>query len=267
MTEASSYPELKKTVLLLHGFMGSGEDWQFLPASFGAAHSFLCPDLPGHGSAWNRNISPALNLDTVLLKLSTALDSHGAESCALVGYSLGGRIALHLALRYPRRFSCLVLISASPGIEDPRARTQRQKADEQLARQLDTLTANSTAFQTFLLHWYRQPVFTSLAEKPLLTRTLITRRMQNSPPALAQCLRSLGAGTLPSLWNRLSELNMPVLLIAGKDDPKYVGISSRMHALLPAATLEILDHSGHCPHLEVPETCRDTVAAFLRRHC
>lgn len=267
MTEASSYPESEKTILLLHGFMGSGEDWQFLSASFGAAYSLLYPDLPGHGSNRNRNAPSALNLDTVLLNLSAALDSHRTESCALVGYSLGGRIALHLALRHPRRFSCLVLISASPGIEDPHTRTQRQKADEQLARQLDTLTENSAAFQTFLLHWYRQPVFASLAEKPLLTRTLITRRLQNNPPALAQCLRSLGAGTLPPLWNRLSELNMPVLLIAGKHDPKYVGISRRMHTLLPAATLEILDHSGHCPHLEVPEACSDTVAAFLRRHC
>src|SRR5581483_5181165 len=158
----------------------------------------LAPDLRGHGTASDRE---PVTLDRVLADL----DSQAGESFTLAGYSMGGRIALHAALAFRERVKRLVLISASPGIEDDAERVARRAADERLAKEIEQST-----IEQFIARWEATPVLSD--QPPAVTLALRADRMRNRPEGLARALRGLGTGTLTPLWHRLGELSMPVLV-------------------------------------------------------
>jgi 2-succinyl-6-hydroxy-2,4-cyclohexadiene-1-carboxylate synthase len=163
----------------------------------------------------------------------------------LAGYSMGGRIALHVAFALPERVQRLVLIGASPGIPDAGARRERRRADERLAGELERLT-----FEQFAGRWARTPV---LAGAPAdVARRAHTDRLRNTPAGLARALRGLGTGALPSLWARLPELRIPVTLIVGERDEKFRAIAAAMAAELPSAEVATVPGAGHAVHLEAP---------------
>jgi 2-succinyl-6-hydroxy-2,4-cyclohexadiene-1-carboxylate synthase len=170
-----------------------------------------------------------------------------------VGYSQGGRIALHVALALPHRVTSVLLIGASPGLADDAEREQRRLADERLAEQIESLPIDEFARQ-----WAHTPL---LADAPsdVVARSHADR-LQSTPQGLAAALRGLGTGALPSLWDQLPNLQMPVSLLAGERDVKFTALAQDMAARIPRASVTIVPGAGHAVHLERPDA---VVAALL----
>jgi 2-succinyl-6-hydroxy-2,4-cyclohexadiene-1-carboxylate synthase len=186
------------------------------------------------------------------------LDELGVERPAVVGYSMGGRLALYLALRHPERCAGLFVESASPGLEDAAQRRARREADEQRAGVLET-----GDLEDFLVNWYRQPLFASLALREGMVEALIDIRRRNDPRELARSLRGMGTGSQPSLWEELAGLRTPTLAVAGGSDERYVGIASRMASSSPHVRAAVVPGAGHNVRLEAPEAYLALLQGFL----
>jgi 2-succinyl-6-hydroxy-2,4-cyclohexadiene-1-carboxylate synthase len=177
----------------------------------------------------------------------------------VLGYSLGGRVALHYAVAAPERVAALILIGASPGIPDEAERRARREADEALARDIER-----DGVAAFVDRWERLPLFASQATLPAEVRaSLRAQRLRNSPTGLANSLRGMGAGSQPSLWDRLPGLHVPTLLIAGELDAKYCDLARKMAAAMPAARLALIPRAGHAAHLEQPAALATAVHDFF----
>jgi 2-succinyl-6-hydroxy-2,4-cyclohexadiene-1-carboxylate synthase len=247
----------RPAVLFLHGFMGSGADWAAVISALDERFYCVAPDLPGHGRSLG--LTPqAHTINGAAKMLRELLDGLGISRAALAGYSMGGRLALYLALRHPEECPGLFLESASPGIEDAAERELRREADEERARRLA-----SDDFGGFLADWYRQPLFASLARHGGLVRETIETRLRDDPGELARSLRGMGAGSQPSLWGELAALQVPALALAGKLDEKFVGISVRMASLGPRIRAAVVPGAGHNVRLESPEEYLATLESFL----
>jgi 2-succinyl-6-hydroxy-2,4-cyclohexadiene-1-carboxylate synthase len=170
----------------------------------------------------------------------------------LAGYSMGGRIALHAALARPERVRRLVLLGASPGLADASEREERRRADDALAERIEAI-----GVEAFADEWGRLPLWEGQPER--VRAAAHADRLRNTPAGLADALRGLSTGALPSLWDRLGELPMPVVLLAGERDAKFRAIAERMAERIPGARLEIIPGTGHAAHLERP----DLVAAAI----
>ena len=249
--------------LLLHGFMGRAQDWRPVVEEISPTCRCLCPDLPGHGALRHDPGVTAMDMTQTADFLVKGLDAQGISRCALAGYSMGGRLALYLAVHYPERFTCLILESASPGLADARERKQRLAQDEALADRLAGMTEGSAGFEAFLRDWYRQEIFHTLKERHKLFETLVHHRLANHPPALAEALRGLGPGVQPSLWRALDTLALPTLVLAGGEDLKFCGIAEAMMTRLPDGMLEIVAGCSHVPHLEEPRKCALLFKRFI----
>jgi 2-succinyl-6-hydroxy-2,4-cyclohexadiene-1-carboxylate synthase len=178
----------------------------------------------------------------------------------VVGYSMGGRLALYLALRHTERCAGLFLESASPGLESTGEREARIDADEDKAKRLEY-----GDFEAFLEGWYGQPLFASLARDESLLRRTIEARRRNDPWELARSLRGMGTGSQPSLWEELGGLAVPTLVVAGERDGKYASISSRMASVSPKVGAVVLPGVGHNAHEEAPSEYSALLARFLGR--
>ena len=237
--------------------MGSGADWAAVIPALDERFYCVAPDLPGHGRSLG--LTPqAYTINGAAKMLCELLDGLGISRAALAGYSMGGRLALYLALRHPEECPGLFLESASPGIEDAAERELRREADEERARRLE-----SDDFGGFLADWYRQSLFASLARHGGLARETIETRLRNDPGELARSLRGMGAGSQPSLWGELAALQVPALALAGKLDEKFVGISVRMASLSPRIRAAVVPGAGHNVHLESPEEYLALLKRFL----
>lgn len=235
--------------------MGSSENFADAIAHLSNRFCCIAVDLPGHGKT--RIDGEDNTMSDTARKLIDLLDRLKIDKCAIVGYSMGGRLALYLLLHFPDRFHKGILESASPGLETEEARSQRRQADEQLAQQLKT-----GDFQSFLLNWYSQPLFQSLRDRPDFDR-LIQQRLQNDPQQLAQSLRQMGTGNQPSLWEKLAENRIPLLLLVGEWDDKFKSVNAKMAKLCPVAELEIVPHSGHTIYWENLSEYVNRVRTFL----
>lgn len=248
-------------LLLLHGFTGSAETWRpFLP-ELAARRRVIAPDLIGHG----RTAAPAdaarYRMDECVADLVALLDWLGVGEFAVLGYSMGGRVALHLALAVPKRVRALILESASPGISDPAERAERARSDAALAELIER-----EGIVAFVERWESQPLFATQRSLPAEVRgRLRAERLGQRPVGLANSLRSMGTGTMEPVWDRLGELGMPTLVLAGELDAKYVAIARAMMERLPRAQVVIVPGSGHAVHLEQPAQFLKLITTFLRR--
>lgn len=190
-----------------------------------------------------------MTLEAVVDDLCGLLDAVGVDRAVWVGYSMGGRVALGAALLRPERVERLVLESASPGLVSSEERSERRALDERRARALET-----DGLAAFVDRWMTLPIFESQRDLPDGTRARErARRMkEGSVEGWARALRELGTGSQPSFWERLDRVTMPVLLLAGGRDEKFVAIATRMAGAIPLATRVTVPGAGHAVHLEAP---------------
>jgi 2-succinyl-6-hydroxy-2,4-cyclohexadiene-1-carboxylate synthase len=234
------------TLVLLHGFTHTGASWEPVRSELGERYRAIAPDLRGHGAASSR--------EPVTLEAALGdIDSLAPERFALVGYSMGGRLALHFALAHPDRVERLVLIGASPGIADQGEREARLRADEELAEEIER-----SSIEEFAARWEATPLLAGQPESVL--RAAREDRLRNEPAALARALRGLGTAALPSLWDRLGELTMPTVLVVGERDAKFRAVAAEMAGQIPGATAEVVPGAGHAVHLEAPRRVAEILA-------
>jgi 2-succinyl-6-hydroxy-2,4-cyclohexadiene-1-carboxylate synthase len=239
------------TVVLLHGFTHTGASWDPVRLELGERYRGLAPDIRGHGSASG---SEPVTLGAVIDDLKAL----APDRFALAGYSMGGRLALHLALADPDRVERLVLIGASPGISDAREREARRGSDERLADEIDRST-----IEEFATRWEATPV---LAGQPAgVLEAVRADRLRSTPAGLARALRGLGTGALPPLWGRLEGLAAPVVLVVGERDAKFRAIAEEMAREIPDAEVVDVPGAGHAVHLEAPRHVAEIVAGRTAR--
>lgn len=207
----------------------------------------LAVDLPGHGQTIVQEDSD-YQMPNVAQALINLLVELNIKQCILVGYSMGGRIALYLAIHFPQYFPGVILESASPGLSSQLERDRRRAKDFKLAEQLDS---SDFDFADFLQQWYGNPLFASLGKHPHYPQA-IARRLCNDPNQLAKSLRLIGLGTQPTLWKSLAEIQIPLLLIVGELDAKFVRINQIMANSCPQASLYRINSTGHNVHFEAP---------------
>jgi len=246
-------------VVFLHGFLGSGSDWEEIIAVLSKDFYCVTLDLPGHGQT-KRNSNPdAYSIKGTAKALQATLDKLGIAQCALVGYSMGGRLALYLAIMHPRRWTRIVTESASPGIEGVAERAERQKLDNKRAEEL-----KRGDFEGFLQSWYQQPLFESLKRDRARFDRLLERRRSNNPMELAKSLKGMSAGIQPSLWSSLPQLEIPLLVVTGEHDVKYPALAKEMARLCKTASLATVADAGHNAHAEKPAQYAQQLQQFLR---
>lgn len=240
-----------QTVLFLHGFLGCKEDWGNVIARLDEKLSAISIDLPGHGANLPDDDN-SYNMNDCAKSIISLLDEHDLSGVHLVGYSMGGRLALYMTVRYPEQFSRIVLESASPGLRTELERMERIKHDKEVINRLQ-----NQPLEEFLNNWYEQPLFSDLPE------TIMSRRMSNSTSGLSMSLIGMGTGAQPSLWESLFEISNPLLLIAGAADEKFSKIGKQMADLCPAASLSIIEDSKHLVHVEQETEYMKTLNSFL----
>lgn len=245
-------------LLFLHGFMGSGRDWFTIANTL--AHDYFCvlPDLPGHGTNTHLSLDAAIDFDILCVGLEQLLDELNLQQATLVGYSMGGRVALYFAVKYPQRVEKLVIESANPGVDNPVERDKRARLDDRRASQLLL-----GGMDSFVDNWYELELFASLKRFPQQRKSAKNRRKQNNPQWAAKIIRELSPGRQPSLWSHLPGLNMPVLLLAGVLDEKYAALVGQMGAVIPKATVQVVPNAGHNIHLEQPQVFADSIGRFV----
>lgn len=223
-------------LVLVHGFSQTRRCWGPVGAALEADHQVVRVDAPGHGRS--------SSLVTGMTEGATLLAATGGTATYL-GYSMGARLCLHLALGFPQLVRRLVVVGATAGIDDPSERARRVALDEGRAHRLER-----HGVERFLQEWMAQPLFSGLDEA---ARCLDARR-ENTASGLAASLRRAGTGAQETLWERLGGLAMPVLVVAGERDTRYVELGHRLIASVgDNATLALVPGAGHAAHLEAPD--------------
>ncbi len=243
-------------IFLLHGFMGNSNDFVEVMSELSQYFCCLTVDLPGHGKTKVIGSDDYYNMQNTAIALIDLLDNLKIDKCCLLGYSMGGRLALYLAIKFPNRFDKLILESASPGLRSVTERDLRRHSDLKLADQLE-----NSNFHKFLFNWYDQPLFKSLQQNHQF-ESLIKRRLSNNPLELAKSLRNLGISNQPCLWEELVNHQIPTLLIVGEFDHKFQVINQEMAQLCQFAKMELISKSGHNIHWENPLQWTQTVINF-----
>jgi 2-succinyl-6-hydroxy-2,4-cyclohexadiene-1-carboxylate synthase len=246
-------------ILFLHGFLGSGNDWRDVIRFFSPKYYCLIVDLPGHGKTGVDECGDH-SFEGTAQALIKFISRFKFEKCFLVGYSMGGRLALFLTLRYPQFFSKTILESASPGLRTRREREQRISQDDRISEELET-----EDFHSFLRGWYSQPIFEGLMASKNFDG-LLTSRLRNNPKMLAQSLRFLGTGAQPTLWEELRQNRIPILLLVGENDIKFKSIAREMANSNRSVHTETIEGCSHNIHFQKPEQFARHIIDFFNEN-
>jgi 2-succinyl-6-hydroxy-2,4-cyclohexadiene-1-carboxylate synthase len=246
-------------LLLLHGFTGTGASWADHLDAFAERARVLAPDLPGHGRTPVTATQAAMTVEATADALATLLRERGAMPAHVLGYSMGARVALRLAVAHPSAVEHLVLESPSAGIADPVDRAARREADNAIAGRIER-----DGIAAFVTIWERGPVFaTHAALDPELLARQRAIRLASDPAGLAASLRAAGQGAMEPLHGRLGAVTAPTLVIGGTLDTVGRPRAEEVAAGVPGARLALLDGVGHTPHLEAPDAFRRLVLDFI----
>jgi 2-succinyl-6-hydroxy-2,4-cyclohexadiene-1-carboxylate synthase len=246
-------------VLLLHGFTGTSAGWAPIAEGLAEGHRVIRPDLLGHGRSDAPHDPVRYALPAQAAGLRSVLRDLEAEPAAVVGYSMGARLALVLALERPAAVTALALLSPSAGLRDPQARARRRAEDERWATMLEV-----AGLAAFVDAWAAQPVFESQVRlKPEARERLRSERLSQHPLALAASLRGAGQGVMEPLHEHLGRIRVPTLVVAGALDRVGMARAREVVAGLPEGRLEVVESAGHAPHLELPDRLLELLSAFL----
>ncbi|MCA9949117.1 MAG: 2-succinyl-6-hydroxy-2,4-cyclohexadiene-1-carboxylate synthase [Anaerolineales bacterium] len=246
-------------LLMLHGFSGSSVDWEPLIAEWLLRYQIILVDVLGHGRSAKPSDPHRYSMANVAADLVAILAELGLEPVHLLGYSMGGRLALYTAVQYPHLIHNLILESASPGLASADERQQRRQHDTALA---DFIEAEG--IPAFVDRWEGLPLWQSQSQlSPVIREQVHQQRLKNDPFGLANSLRGMGTGQQPPLWQHLADLDIPVLLLSGQLDTKFGAINQKMAAQLPQATYHEIDGAGHTVHLERPGVFSDLIMRWL----
>ena len=249
-----------RPVLLLHGFTGHGGSWAQAGQTFAAAgYHALAPDLLGHGRSPAPSDPKPYHMARAAADLASLLEELSCGAPHLLGYSMGGRLALFFALAYPERTRTLTLVSASPGIASLTERAERRRRDDALANLIE-----QDGIVAFVDYWQSLPMWKSQQRNLSAEqrRQLREQRLQNNPVGLANSLRGMGTGAQPPLHSDLPALSVPTLLIVGADDGKFVTVNRRMTQKIPDSRMVNFPETGHAVHLERPQAFTRAVLNF-----
>ena len=253
-------------VVVLHGFTGSAQAMAPLTERLAVGEQpcpalrVIAPDLVGHGGSDSPDDLAVYRVQAMADQVGALADALGCETFHLVGYSMGGRVALALGCVSPSRLRSLTLIGASAGIADPDERRRRAEADQARA---ERIVADLDAF---VAEWMDDPLFAgqaALGEAHL--RAARAQRLASSPQGLARSLLAAGTGAMEPLHERLADCDTPTLLVVGADDSKFRAIAAQLAAALPRAVLAHIDGAGHAAHVEQPEATAAAIAGFITR--
>ncbi|OHY43445.1 2-succinyl-6-hydroxy-2,4-cyclohexadiene-1-carboxylate synthase [Cylindrospermopsis raciborskii CS-508] len=252
----------RQVVMFLHGFMGNIYEFDNVIKLLNNNFSYLTVDLPGHGKTEVLGGSDYYGMENTAQAIINLLDELKIEKCFLVGYSMGGRIALYLTINFPERFIKVVLESSSPGLSTDFQRIMRIKSDAGIIRKLTRISTRNE-FGVFLNNWYSQPIFGQIKNHPAYPK-MIETRLANSPLKIAKSLQFMGTGYQPSLWHKLEYNQIPLLLLVGEYDQKFIDINTVIYNLIPGSKLVIINRSAHNTHLENPLMFVEYIMEFFR---
>ncbi|MHB8510289.1 MAG: alpha/beta fold hydrolase [Candidatus Dormibacteria bacterium] len=244
-------------ITLLHGFTQTSAAWSEFEAAIGRQRRFIAPDLRGHGDSRYVRGTPH-TMAACVEDLVALWDQLGVATTDLLGYSMGGRLALQAAVTAPQYVRSLVVVSAHAGLE-PAAAAQRRIADEELASSIE-----AGGVESFLRRWLEMPLFAGLARRgSTYIEEQRTARLVSTPGGLAASLRGMGAGAMRPIWDDLVSIKIPTLFIAGAEDARYVEFAHRLGASLPHGRVAIVADAGHAVPAEQPAAFAATVREFL----
>lgn len=243
------------SVVFLHGFLGSGDDWAPIVDQLADNWHCVSIDLPGHGKT---PIEPFKEFDDVPRAICELMCQLGADAFHVVGYSMGGRIGFSLMKDHAPHVISAFIISAFPGYELESHRLKRIGEDEQLARTLE-----EDGLSKFLDDWYDLPLFRALHWHPEEFAAMLKRRRTNDPLQLAEALRLFSVGRMPNCWEMFDNLNTRLCYIAGDVDDKYSDVAEELNFICPDAYVAIIPGCGHTIHVEAPEQVSDELRRWL----
>ena len=234
-------------VTLLHGFTQSGRSWRELISMMPAGWRWIVPDLRGHGQTQTRR-DAACSMEACTGDLERLWDELGVDRTHLAGYSMGGRLALHVAAHRPGRVRSLLTIGAHAGLEED-ARTGRRERDEALAERIER-----DGVEAFVDYWGSLPLFAGLARRgPGYVADLRAERIKNRASGLACSLRGMGAGVMEPLWGEVASVSFPCTFVAGELDDGYVVSARRLAGTVRHGRTEVVPQAGHAVHQERPD--------------
>ncbi|MGB0369727.1 MAG: alpha/beta fold hydrolase [Opitutales bacterium] len=242
-------------IFALHGFLGCGSDFDPLKEALKSRIALYAPDLPGHGS---RGGDREITLDSTLDTLKKIYEQQKPGPRILLGYSMGGRIALNWATHEPDRFDQIILISTSPGIQSVEARAARILQDQEWMTKLQSMERSD-----WLDTWERQPVFNTSTPIPQEVQTALrSQKLEADANGWIASMQGLGNGILPYLDHPFNTLNNPALLLSGEHDHKFRQFHHHLAQPKHVSNVSI-PGAGHRPHLECPETTAQTIIDFI----
>jgi 2-succinyl-6-hydroxy-2,4-cyclohexadiene-1-carboxylate synthase len=251
----------KPLIIFLHGFIGNIHEFNEAIKLLSEDFCYLTLDLPGHGKTEVLGGDEYYQMESIAQAIINLLDELRIDKCHLIGYSMGGRLALYLTLHFPQRFIKVVLESACPGLATEVERLERIRRDAQIARKLSR-SILQIDFAAFLSNWYNQPIFGYIKNHPQYDR-MIENRLQNNPQELDKSLRFMGTGCQPSLWEKLQENKINILLLTGEYDKKFISINTEIAQICEFAQLKIIKNAGHNIHFENTLAFVENIKDFL----
>lgn len=245
-------------VVLLHGFTGDGTTWDSVTSHL-MKYQLIIVDIIGHGKTDSPIDEKRYGMEEVVEDLKEILQFLKIDKTNIIGYSMGGRLALSFTIRYPEYVNRFVLESSSPGLKTEAERIERQKSDEALAQFI-----LNNGIEAFVDYWENIPLFKTQSTLPeMIQKQIRTQRLQNNPIGLANSLRGMGTGSQPSWWDHLKNFQIPVFLVCGELDTKYCLIADEMDRLMPNAQKMIIQKTGHAIHVEQPRIFGKIVDEFF----
>lgn len=246
-------------LVLLHGFTGNSQSWSAHLAMWKKQYQITTIDILGHGRSSSPVEIEPYHMERIAQSIVEIVQNLGNDPINLLGYSMGGRLALYIAVHYPKLVNKLVLESSSPGLATAAERNARRQRDDDLADWIE-----SNGIEAFVNRWEKLPLWDSQKQLTAAKKNLLRQqRLHNNPKGLSNSLRGMGTGAQPSLWPYLPKLHIPTLLITGELDTKFVRINAKMSSKLPQATHEVVADCGHMVHLERPYLFQRAVQQFI----